>query len=228
MSTSIQKKNILPIIMLFSVTGVANGAAVTASTFDTGLDGWVANTAFSSVQHGNAGGNPDGYLKGITKASGTTGAVNLTSNYTDNYVSAGIKSVAVDLKNEFGTVNDAFLRFRYLDSTQNGWAYLLTNTLGTNWESFEVAFDTGWSDVDALSNGWTKDGPGVVGFSTLWTDIYTAEVRINGSAALGVGIDNYSISTSPVPVPATVWLVGSGLAGLFGFGRKGRKGRKNT
>ena len=31
------------------------------------------------------------------------------------------------------------------------------------------------------------------------------------------------VSTAPVPVPAAIWLMGSGLMGLFGFSRKKSK-----
>ena len=51
--------------------------------------------------------------------------------------------------------------------------------------------------------GEEQSGPGIFG-----------SVRINSDVAL---------HTSPVPLPAAVWLFGSGLAGLVGIGVQRRK-----
>ncbi len=37
-------------------------------------------------------------------------------------------------------------------------------------------------------------------------------------------VDNFTVSASPVPLPAAIWLLGSGLSGLLGFARlRGRR-----
>jgi len=41
-----------------------------------------------------------------------------------------------------------------------------------------------------------------------------------GVNTFGLGIDNVNVNVSAVPVPAAVWLFGSGLAGLIGASRK--------
>jgi hypothetical protein len=40
------------------------------------------------------------------------------------------------------------------------------------------------------------------------------------TALSGIGFDNVTLSVSPVPVPAAVWLFGTAILGLFGFNRR--------
>ena len=57
------------------------------------------------------------------------------------------------------------------------------------------------------------------GFQNLSSVIFTA---YGGSSAYSFGIDDITVSDSlsPVPVPAAVWLFGTALVGLFGFGKR--------
>lgn len=61
-----------------------------------------------------------------------------------------------------------------------------------------------------LMEAATLDGPGTRTLSAIEIGILQ-----------DIGYTN--INTSPVPVPAAVWLMGSGLLGLLGFGRKSKK-----
>ena len=133
-------------------------------------------------------------------------------------------NIKVDLAFINGNFRDAWLRFRFQDSTANGWHISLedTNFFDAPWQSYSVTFDTTWDDVTAMANGWVKESDGTLtatpSFSGLWDDVYTSEVRILADRGSVAGIDNYMASA--VPVPAAVWLFGSGLIGLIGLTRR--------
>ena len=75
---------------------------------------------------------------------------------------------------------------------------------------------------DAMAHSWVKESDGTLtptpSFSELWNNVYTYEVRILGGPRMIAGIDNCRASV--VPVPAAVWLFGSGLLGLIGVARR--------
>ena len=84
---------------------------------------------------------------------------------------------------------------------------------------------------DETSNAMQSIRDGLIGDGfdlTGWTNLTEAfAISADGSTVVGYGRHNGNneafyarIDTSPVPVPAAVWLMGSALAGLFGFGRK--------
>lgn len=70
----------------------------------------------------------------------------------------------------------------------------------------------GYSGTDALETYFISSISGISGFSISTTSLSTLE----GSTA----IDNVIVTTTVVPVPAAVWLFGSGLIGLIGFARR--------
>lgn len=85
---------------------------------------------------------------------------------------------------------------------------------------------------DETSNAMQSIREGLIaaGFDlSAWSDLRTAQaISADGSIIVGYGRKTngsteafyVGIETSAVPVPAAVWLMGSALAGLFGFGRK--------
>ena len=70
----------------------------------------------------------------------------------------------------------------------------------------------GYSGTDALETYFVSSISGISGFSIATTSLSTLE----GNTA----IDNVIVTTTVVPVPAAVWLFGSGLIGLIGFARR--------
>ena len=172
-----------------------------------------------------AGGNPDGYLfTDNTGSFGAMGASNLGSDYSGVFAD-GIWNIMVDLAFINGDFSDAWLRFRFQDATSNGWYISLedTNFFVDPWQSYSVIFDTTWDDATAIGNGWVKESDGSTAtpsFSGLWDDVYNSEIRILATGGSVAGIDNYKASV--VPVPAAVWLFGSGLIGLIGIARRNR------
>jgi len=93
------------------------------------------------------------------------------------------------------------------------------NTAGTgdyllfNWETPFVAVPAGYNSGDPLSGSSTFAGQtfatlGITPGSYEWTW---------GS---GASADSYTLNVGAVPVPAAVWLFGSGLLGLVGMARR--------
>ncbi len=196
------------------------------------LADWESNTTVTTVVHSNTGGNPDGHLqtRGTGANSFDVGALTQLPDVTGDY-GGTIWTVSVDVaffSEDFtgaGSFDDAWLRFRYQDSTENGWTYSLTDMFSADWETFSVTFDTSWSDAEAMANGWFPDNmsvdPGAnpsESWMTTMSDVYTTEVRLSGEGDLLAGIDNFKLQA--IPVPAAVWLFGSGLIGLVGLARR--------
>jgi len=87
---------------------------------------------------------------------------------------------------------------------------------------------------------WEYTGPGTLQYIAIKAGDYTIYLSVTGNSGtwdtsiLGVfnpegippglsHISFYGIETSNVPAPAAVWLLGTGLVGLFGIRRKMRK-----
>ena len=181
------------------------------------LAGWTANTTSSTVVNPGSGGNSGGYL--LTRRSGAfpVGASTDLAAATGSFGSQ-VWTASVDLLGVAGTSSDVWLRFRYQDSTFNGWRHRLTGELDSTWQTFGVTFDSSWSDLQAQANGWESDFPdgfASVGWAQTMGNVYTTEIRIDGTTTLAAGIDNFSVTT-PVPEPSTCALMAGGL-GLIGW-----------
>lgn len=108
----------------------------------------------------------------------------------------------------------------------------LLNTLpldGGQWSSYAPIM--GYGIPRQLIWGMFDDGANPYGYAWAWsassswsylTDATDANIIQNAgsSGAVDMGIWAYRDNVSPVPVPAAVWLFGSGLMGLLGFNRK--------
>jgi len=213
--------------LLIIYANMAQAATIVVDTFDADIGTWGPNTSETTTGHSAVGGNPDGYMTTDNLSSASAfnviGATNTGANYSGVFAD-GLWTISVDLSFVNGDFTDSWLRFRYQDSTANGWHISLedTNFFDSTWQSYSVTFDTNWSDADAIVNGWVKEADGTLtptpSFSGLWDDVYTSEVRILGGPRMVAGIDNYTASV--VPVPAALWLFGSGLIGLIGIARR--------
>lgn len=207
--------------ILLLASSVSQAATVVMDTFDTGLDGWVANTTQTNVTHIPTGGNPDGYIRtdnlGNPTTFGAVGAVNTDADHSGVFAD-GLWTVSVDINNQRQTIREARLRFRYQSSSFNGWYYVLATDPLASWETYTVSFNTNWSDAVAMANGWVQESTSS-SFVDLWNDAYSSEIRLVGSSSTNLiaGIDNYHASY--VPIPAAVWLFISGIAGIAGVSR---------
>jgi hypothetical protein len=212
---------------LVCLPGILQAATAVNDTFDMGIGSWGPNTIETTVGHSVAGGNPGGYMTTNNLSSSSTfnviGATNTGADYSGVFTD-GLWTISVDMSFVSGNFTDSWLRYRFQDPTANGWHISLedTNFFNSTWQSYSVTFDTTWNDATAMANGWVKEADGTLtptpSFSGLWDDVYTSEVRILGGPRMVAGIDNYKASV--VPIPAAVWLFGSGLLGLVGVARR--------
>ena len=120
-------------------------------------------------------------------------------------------------------------RVRYQDATFNGWFHPVAYAaVQGGWQSFGIAFNPTWTDLQATANGWIADGPlqaGVqVDFATTMSNVFNAEIRLDGIGnSLHAGLDNFRLegNVAAVPEPATLALLGSGLiVGVRRFARR--------
>lgn len=184
------------------------------------LAGWTGNTTDSVVVNPGNGGNNGGYLLSRRDGAFPIGALTELDAATGSFAGS-VWTASVDLSEVVGDASTAALRMRYQDSSFNGWSYLLTNNLGGGWTNYSVTFDPSWSDAEAGANGWVSDGGPAVSFAQTMSDVYTTEIRINGSATLSAGIDNFEL-TAAIPEPQTYALMALGLA-LLGLVARRRK-----
>lgn len=198
-----------------------------SETWDTAGDlaGWDANTTDSVVANPGVGGNGGGYLETTRSGAFPIGAKTELPAATGNFGSQ-VWQAQVDLIGLNGATTDVWLRFRYQDSTFNGWRYRLTDVLSGTWQTFGVSFDPTWTDAQAQANGWQTDfanGAASVGWAQTLSNVYTTEVRIDGSRDLKAGIDNFSLSAVPEPSSYAVLLAGLSVASM-GLMMKRRRG----
>jgi hypothetical protein len=116
-------------------------------------------------------------------------------------------------------------------------ANVLNNTSGVNADVFAASANgaAGWDPtiLQANASNWYSNGPvnlvnGLGTSATLFgvTDDSAISTNLVKTAVLGnvtltaAGLVFTSAATAPVPLPAAIWLLGSGLLGLFGIGRR--------
>lgn len=209
---------ILTIVGLLAVASVGAGDSLAASayyeTWSAGdTNGWFANTTSSVVVHDVTEGNPAGSLatrRDLTPPIFPIGAATDLAAATGDFTGSASWTVAFDVLYDSGAFSDTWLRFRYQDATFNGWHYDVADAFPAGWQSYSVTFDPFWSDATALANGWVQEDVSV-SWQTLWTDVYTTEVRIHlaDEASAVAHIDNFMLS--PVPEPSALALLAPGL-----------------
>lgn len=193
--------------------------------FDAGPGAWEPNTIETNTTWLNFGGNPGGALTtnnfGAGISFGVAGAKAEGGAYSGT-LPDGVWTASVDLFYFNTPITEARLRWRYRDASFNGWYIPIEqSTFDQVWTTYDVTFDTTWSDATALANGWVQETSSVP-FATLWDDIYWSEVRLLGPSipGLSASIDNYSLQPAAVPLPAGLLLMGTAMMGLAGLRRR--------
>lgn len=150
-------------------------------------------------------------IEGVTLTSGSSPAGLTTVT--------GLNTVMQNIQSEVANWASLTSGGTYFDAT-GGTTVAAVNgpTTGGSWNNSQIsaaAVGTAASFYNIIGNTSTKTADGLAA-KTAATTTY------NGFWYLGTdGSLSYNIaSASPVPLPAAVWLFGSGLLGLFGVGRR--------
>ena len=207
---------------LATSAGAADNYSQTWSGGST--ENWTANTSDSTVTHILGSGLPPGSLYAHTNGNFDYGFFNGTDTALKGSFAAGLWTVSLDLAVGLDSAHN-WLRFRYQDSTFNGWRYDFGALAGQSsdnilWHALSVSFDTTWSDAQAMAHGWSQEGGPVVSWAQNMSNAYGTELRLqrntsNGDDAL---MDNFRLQ-APVPEPQTWGLMLAGLA-LLGLARR--------
>lgn len=215
--------------LALAVAGSASAATSYSEDWSAGdTNGWLANTIDSTVVRDGGSGNPAGSIatRRITRANGfDIGALTGDPAATGSF--SGTPWVATfDVYYDIGKFTDGWLRFRFQDSTQNGWRYDLGSSfVNGQWTTYSVSFDPSWDNATANANGWFfEGGPGTTWSGTM-ANVFRTEIRLandDPTQSALARIDNFNLR--PVPEPSTWALMGVGLAvvGWMGTRRPAR------
>ncbi len=196
------KKTVLA-AALFTLAGVAQAAPITSLEITGGTFALGAGAPDTMTPGAIASMSVDGVtFDGSPSADAATSIVTFPFQFFGN---VGVHTAADDTVNFGKTPVTGDLTGTALTLDLNSWSAFWNGT----------SFNQGATGVTA-----TVDGSG--NFSASWDadviggpfDGQTGHWNITGVAAAAVG------TTNPVPVPAAVWLFGSGLVGLVGVARR--------
>ena len=127
--------------------------------------------------------------------------ITATGTFDDNVLSGGTGTI--DFSQDSGnSFTIAVGSITYFESDDSGYASLDLPTISLLSGS-----------LDAFNFSTTLDGNGFDSFSNIFDGLDLNGYGINGTW-------NSTVTLSPVPVPAAVWLFGSGLIGLAGVARR--------
>ncbi len=184
-------------VILSSISGAANANLIVNGSFETGdLTDWSSS---GNILVTNAQGSTDGIFAGLFNGADTTG---------DGILSQSFSTVIGDtyrLEFDYGVFKAALAP----PQTQNMEVELiggvvLLDTILTETGSSPISFTTFLFDFTADSTTTTLR----------FTDMTTSAQSVSHDFMLD------RVSVAAVPIPAAVWLFGSGLLGLIGIARK--------
>ena len=196
--------------MLFALSHSSHAATIAMSTFDSNLDGWTSNIP-TEISWSSIGGNPGGYARHEDSTGNATFLLAPSSFLGDWSSLNGTGTISFDHKIfSAGTGINNFVAYQVAISGPDGSAIWLGSTpnQATDWLSITAPIvETSWS----VTGTWLD----------ILSNVDTLQIRIELVANDGndiSGLDNIQLSS--VPIPAAVWLFGSGLIGLIGFARR--------
>jgi len=203
-----------------SVTSLIGKSLTTPTTFaDANLKTFLSEVATGDTVDwmvGGAGGlNGGSPSYGVTTTGGTFNAT--IGTQTGANISSWSGQLASQLATINGLINGSGKSLLGIDDSSFGigFAPFQTNYDMSNW---------GGATAQVATKGLTTSGSG----SLLYA--FTAATPANGTIATFTqsydvaltsnGLTFSAVGTTPVPVPAAVWLLGSGLLGLAGVARR--------
>ena len=223
---------LISIAMLLLTTRPALAAVV--YTFDgTSLDGWTVSPSASFTLSnpgagGNTGGSNDGYARlGDAGSGGLAGfAVAPPLGPLDGYASISWDALLPDNWNFFSATRLVTL---VISNNSTDYSYMLDIAAGGGLDILDLGTAGVWQHWEAPlvdSPAWERTR-GSDSLATVLADnsaqiAFILEVTTRAGTMLDptieAGLDN--VMLNPIPVPAAVWLFGSGLLGLVGVARR--------
>ena len=194
-----------------TTNGFANGGFETAGTGSLAANWDAANSGYTRVCDG-AGNGSDcaAKLMSAPLAAAVTLQNSVEQGFLPPLTPGDNPLLSFWAKGFAGTTGNANFALRYLDS---GGAILADSTA----QFFQSSINTStWTEI-------TYDlGVVPVGATAAFLEIVQAIGPINGVDLLAgeIFIDDVYLGVAAVPVPAAVWLFGSGLLGLIGVARR--------
>ena len=206
------------ILLVFAVVGSANANLITNGDFETGdLMGWTSVGAVDVVNlstpslpgwAASAQGMDDYFaLLGWGTGSGTS---SLSQEFKVSKATS--LTLAFDYAFDFLDFNpwndDTFVALTSVTGDRVATVTMLdlqSSCIGADYGHYEETF--------ALNPAWALD-------ADMSFTLHEVGGLFSGGTLALAGIDNVSATTAPVPEPATMLLLGSGLIGLAGLGRK--------
>ena len=192
------------------------------------------NTSNGTATRVGAGGNPGAYLQ--VAHTFTTGDTiwtgGIKTDYSYNPAADGAiatLSVAADVR-QITNIGSSAWQLVVEQSGQRYYSYPLSAFSGGTWlhvtatDLSATNFDTNpWTGYAGILPSGNHPDFSVAGAPIQLGFMFGNRVLGSGTLTNTLGLDNFSVTTSPVPVPAAVWLFGSGLLGLIGVARRKAK-----
>ena len=188
---------------------------------DIGMSGWSTfNCNFVSSNNYQPGGgfvNPAAHngTQVLKQFGGDAGATQRISASAGDLVEASAFAISYT-GDPFQ--NLAILQIAYFDAGGNGLGVdeVFANTIG------DLDYDLSVPQDGAPNSDWTRmEVSGIAPAGTAEAQILLIHILTEGTPNGGsIWWDNANLTASPVPVPAAVWLFGSGLLGLVGVARR--------
>ncbi len=215
--------------------GAVSGFRFT-TTFNTNFPSGVPGTFPNDLTFGGAGddcGAGAGSCGDLVFGPGTVGTNVFTSGF--NFGGGGDFSPVINGGGTAGTVDASGLNLTALDfgGIYNGTNFLLApedleDATGNAADAGQPIFAADGAFTGASSNGtayyedtFIDNGDGTFGFIIRWTSVISQGSSFDGQIARWRLEGTATMASAPaVPVPAAVWLFGSGLLGLVGVARR--------
>jgi hypothetical protein len=212
---------IMVLVIMSFVFANSQARANLVSTFNIDKEGWrVFNRAPGGVEgdlteyvgsYQSLGGNPGGFFQGADSGIGNTGFFVSPIDWAGNWSQYIWGTLQFDIKliqqNGTPSLFPAYDVLIYTDADHYAYSKFGVDPQLGSWTNYQLQLIA--SNFDVVGGSFDSIMSNVAGLRIIGEFIYGPET---------VGLDNVMVSA--VPEPTTMLLLGSGLLGLAGYGRK--------